>query len=232
MILKKYLEREGFSCFLDVDDILTGLPWKPQLRKAVGGCDILIALVNDRFVTSRHHKYGCLAEVKHVKDRGKVVMPVLLDGFQVEAGSELERLVFDSGAAQYQEWSDKDDLAFLERMSRHIRFHGVLPVEDKLQVPAVLNEGADDDQMMLSLLWVMLSFLCGCTLCLKVKLSNTQSRSADSQLWSIAFIYIAVAVGLGSNIFQCYWPQMATKAFVLMFLCGGVVRWIGLLNGL
>ena len=231
--LRTHLEREGFSSYVDVEDVVTGAPWKPQLRAAIGGCDILIALINDRFIASTHHKYGCLAEVRRVKDRGTPVMPVLLNGFQPKAGSELERLVLDSGDVQYQEWTDTHDVAFIERIKRHIIQHGVLPSNDALKrsLPEVKPHGKE---MVLPTLFVAVTLCGGVTQHLRAKLRSTANSSLESQLWSITLVYVAVGLGLGvfPGSLEDQWAPVTARAGILALLCNGVAHWATVLRSL
>ena len=110
--LKDMLENEGFSCFLDVEDIKAGEDWKSSLLSALNSCDVLIALINQKFAESTHD-YGCLREVEHVKGReSTIIMPVLLDGYRIEEGSKLRDLI--PGDWQYRRWGQENHEVLLK----------------------------------------------------------------------------------------------------------------------
>lgn len=108
--VKRTLEEAGFSCFVDREDIpcgahphlhcclppmfnlacltltliltVVGASWRQELRSAIDGCELCVALVNKKFCAS-HHEWGAIAEVRKMRERGIPVLPVLLGGHQV-----------------------------------------------------------------------------------------------------------------------------------------------------
>lgn len=90
-------ERFG-HVFMDIDDIDPGVDFTDAIRRAVGECDILLALIGDKW-TSAVDEHGrrrlddpddwIVQELRVALDRGIRVIPVLVDAARMPSRSEL-----------------------------------------------------------------------------------------------------------------------------------------------
>jgi hypothetical protein len=84
--------------FLDVDKIEPGLDFVEEVKRAVGGCDVLLALMGADWTTMTNPEGGrrlndphdfVRLEIEGALERGVRVIPVLVEGARMPAASEL-----------------------------------------------------------------------------------------------------------------------------------------------
>src|SRR5215210_5539081 len=83
--------------FRDVDTMGPGLDFPTAIAEAVNECDVLLALIGERWLTAEHggrrrlddeHDY-VRVEIQAALDRGVLVVPVLLEGTPMPSRAEL-----------------------------------------------------------------------------------------------------------------------------------------------
>lgn len=70
------LENLGATVFIDVDDIHEG-KWEPQIKEHIERCDYFVVILAPRTLES---EWVC-KEIQYANERDKVIIPVLVDGF-------------------------------------------------------------------------------------------------------------------------------------------------------
>ncbi len=76
--VKKVLEDNGFSCWLDNDDIPPGADYIARIAKAMRECNVVVVLVSKNSESSKWVK----KEVTTANDQNKLVIPYMLQDFQ------------------------------------------------------------------------------------------------------------------------------------------------------
>lgn len=100
------------ALWIDVKEIYGGKDWQDEIRKALDDCTLLIFIISPDSARSVHAQ----AELQHVLDAGKPVIPVLLR--EAEVSHEIFRL-------QYIDFQDQDyHLAFLH-LGAALGQHGI-----------------------------------------------------------------------------------------------------------
>src|SRR6476646_1921280 len=88
--------------FMDIDNIDPGVDFTEVIRQAVGECDVLVALIGDKWtsVVDRHGRRRLedpddwiVQEIRVALDRGIRVIPVLVDPARMPARTELPEVL-------------------------------------------------------------------------------------------------------------------------------------------
>ncbi len=79
--LKHDLERNGFSVWLDTEDIPSGSDWHGAIGSGLHDCRALIAVITKRYIASRY----CTSELYTADGDQKLIFPVIFE--DVDYGS-------------------------------------------------------------------------------------------------------------------------------------------------
>ena len=72
--LKKSLESKGYSVWMDTKDIRSGSDWHSAIGVALQGCQAMVAVVTDGYITSQY----CRNELFMASQEKKHIFPVML----------------------------------------------------------------------------------------------------------------------------------------------------------
>ena len=98
--LKRALQSEGYSVFLDVDSIAGGADWQDSLNEAIGRCSLFVALVTLRY----GYTLWTNREVKLADILGKIIVPV-----NFLANWPPSCLAIQFATTQYAQWEQPFD---------------------------------------------------------------------------------------------------------------------------
>ncbi len=135
LILRWILEKEfgaGVS-FLDEATIAPGRPWRMELRQAVQGCELLLAMIHGEWHKDQDEASGeksldqdhdwVRQEIATALQAGKVVIPVLIDqAYLTPGGADLQRTRFPSN-----DWLPADIHKLFEGQAFRLRFDDLTP---------------------------------------------------------------------------------------------------------
>ncbi|KAK3799095.1 hypothetical protein RRG08_051373 [Elysia crispata] len=101
LMLKKSLTQIGFSVYLDVDEIKSGLDWQDALNYAVSNCEVFIPLVTPRYGETQWTN----REVKLADVLGKSILPIsFLDDWPPRC------LAIQFATTQYISWKSQEQI--------------------------------------------------------------------------------------------------------------------------
>lgn len=140
--------------FIDVDNIPLGVNFADHLDSRVAQCDVMLALIGRAWLEARNPKTGARRlddpedfvriEIASALNRGKRVVPVLLDGAQVPAAADLpadlKPLALCNGVEVRRLSFDADTQRLFEGLNLRTRMRGralFLPLTTMAAVVAV-----------------------------------------------------------------------------------------------
>jgi hypothetical protein len=130
---------DRYDLFMDIDAIPPGVDYTDYLRRAVGGCDVLVALIGEHWADAtdadgrprlEDPNDWVVGEISTALDRGVAVIPVLVDGARLPPADRLPVSLQSLTTRQtvpLRHESFTADLAHLVAGIDHAAAHGVAP---------------------------------------------------------------------------------------------------------